>query len=772
MRAEGKINTPVESSSKTIKQIIAGNLFTYFNLVFAVLAALVIMVGSFRDLTFVPVLVCNILIGIIQEIRSKRVLDRINMLNAPKATVIREGVEQVVNADELVEGDWVVFSAGNQICADACVIEGRAMVNEALLTGEADEIDKQPGSELMSGSFVVSGECVARLTKVGSESYISKLTLEAKAMKGNNRPEMLRSLDTLVKTIGIIIIPVGILLFLQNYFVLHQSLQSSVVAMVAALVGMIPEGLYLLASVAMVVSVMRLATSKVLIHEMGCIETLARVNVLCVDKTGTITENEMKVAGVRPLSQRYDEAQINQELSDFVGNMSKDNITMTALSEYFNAAPVKKAVSKTGFSSKVKYSSVTYEDGAYVLGAPEFVLRQQYEDYAEAILTESKAGNRVLVLARYNGDIDGKALTETVEAIALVLLNNPVRKEAKATFQYFARQGVEIKVISGDNPATVSKVALEAGIENAQNYIDASTLKSVEDIEAAVGRYTVFGRVSPEQKRMLVQALKKMGRTVAMTGDGVNDVLALKDADCSVAMASGSEAAANAAQIVLLESDFSKMPSVVLEGRRVVNNIQRSASLFLVKNVFSILMALLVLFSGSLYPIKPTQLSLMGAFTIGAPAFVLALQPNKSIIRGHFLTNVIVKALPAGLTDFVMVTALMMWNVDKGYSHEMLSTLAISIMIVVGFATLIRVCYPFNALRIALCLVMATGLIICYLFLGNLFAIEDVSSIPFGELIMFAVIAIGVLVLVSVLLHFLKAFIAGKSKRFKKAIGM
>lgn len=773
IKSLGKINTPVEPPSKTIRQIIASNVFTYFNLVFAVLAFLLILVGSFRDLTFVPVILCNMFIGIIQEIRSKKVLDKLSVLNAPKATVIRDGESLVINADELVEGDYVVFAAGNQICADAIVVSGSALVNESLLTGEADEIAKTPGCELMSGSFIVSGECVAKLTKVGAESYISKLTLEAKAMKGKHQPEMMRSLDTLVKTIGIIIIPVGAIMFARNYWYLGQSMKDSVVSMVAALVGMIPEGLYLLASVALVVSVMRLAMSKVLIHEMGCIETLARVDVLCVDKTGTITENEMQVVGLEGLEEDYTENVFRELLGDFVGNMSEDNITMAAIKKYCGKKDYPKATEVYGFSSKTKYSGAVINGISVVLGAPEFVLREDFDKYKSIIEKHSSAGNRVLVFARYLGRLDGNALTEKTEAVGLVLINNPIRKEAKETFEYFASQGVEIKVISGDNPVTVSKVAANAGIANADRYVDARTLTTDEEIEQAIMNNTVFGRVTPDQKRSFVKALKKNGKTVAMTGDGVNDVLALKDADCSVAMASGSEAAANAAQIVLLDSNFSRMPSVVLEGRRVVNNIQRSASLFLIKNIFSITMALFTLLLGFMYPLKPTQLSLLGAFTIGVPAFILALQPNKSIIKGHFLTNVILKAMPAGLTDFIMVAGLILWNQSAGLSQETMSTLAISTMIIVGVATLLRVSYPFNWLRIAMCVAMVIGIVISYSvgFLSRIFALEALVGSDYIILMILGVIAIGVLVVMSVLVNGVKNMLVKKSKRFKRAIG-
>ena len=520
-RLHGWVNRAVDPPSKTTKEIIHENVFTYFNLIFLVLAILLCLVGSFRDLTFLPVIIANTLIGIIQEVRAK---------------------------EELVVDDIVIFKAGAQVCADAQVCAGEVQVNESLLTGESDEITKHAGDQLMSGSFIISGQCHARLDKVGEDSYISKLTLEAKEMQNGEQSEMIRSLDKLVKCVGVAIIPIGIILVAQSLVFQNASFHSSVTSMVAAVIGMIPEGLYLLASVALAVSSIRLAQQKVLLHDMKCIETLARVDVLCVDKTGTITENTMKVQELIPTEQ-YDTEKMGSlrlMVGDFVSAMTNDNITMAAMKEYFTHSSGAKAISKTGFSSATKYSSATFEDKTYVLGAPEFVLLDDYEQHKEKITELASTGARVLVFGTYAAKIDGKALTEPVTPLGYILLANPIREAAKETFQYFAEQGVEVKVISGDNPVTVSKVA-------------------EEDIKKAILEKTVFGRVTPNQKRQFVQALKEAGKTVAMTGDGVNDVLALKDADCSIAMASGSEAAAQASQIVLLESDFSCMPQVVLE---------------------------------------------------------------------------------------------------------------------------------------------------------------------------------------------------------------
>lgn len=757
---KGWSNAPVDSPSKTTKEIIISNVFTYFNLIFLVIAVLLLLVGAFRDLTFLPVIICNTLIGIIQEIRSKKVLDKLSVLNAPKATVVREGKLQTIPAEKAVLDDVVKFQAGNQICADATVIDGEVQVNESLLTGESDEITKKPGDTLMSGSFVVSGSCLGRLEQVGADSYISKLTLEAKATKEGEQSEMIRSLDKLVQIVGFLIIPIGIVLFGQQYLLGDSSIKTSMQAMVAAIIGMIPEGLYLLASVALVVSVMRLATKKVLVHDMKCIETLARVNVLCVDKTGTITENTMKVHDVVSLEpyEKEELPPLKELLGDLAHAMSKDNITMAAMQEYFTQGSGQVATSVTSFSSAFKYSSVTFHTTSYVLGAPEFVLRDDYEIYKETIESYGSEGYRVLVFGRYEGTPDGKALTEAVVPYGLVLLANPIRKEAWETFQYFADQGVDIKVISGDNPVTVSKVASQAGIANADNYIDASQLKTPDDIKQAVLKYTVFGRVTPDQKRQFVRALKEAGKTVAMTGDGVNDVLALKDADCSIAMASGSDAAAQASQLVLLESNFSCMPSVVLEGRRVVNNIERSASLFLVKNIFSFLLSLFSMAFMITYPLEPSQISMVAMFTIGIPAFLLAMEPNKKMIEGHFLTNVLLKALPAGLTDVLIVGFLTVFGQTFGMSNEEISTAATLLLAIVGLMILFKISKPMNVFRWIVWSAMVAGLLFCVIFLKNLFGIGVMTRKCCMTLIVFAVAT-------EPLLRYISQIVAGIRKR-------
>ena len=736
LTAEGLSNIPVGNQSKTIKQIVAGNVFTYFNFVFAVFAGLLIFVRSYNNMTFLPIIFFNTIIGIVQEIRAKITLDKLTVVNAPHTKVLRDSCVSDIDSTELVKGDVCIFTAGNQLSADAILVEGCVRVNEALITGESDEIIKNNGDILLSGSFVVSGECKAVLTNVGHDSYAARLALEAKAGRKKQQTAMMKSLDNLVKIIGIVIVPLGIIMYIQSHFFLGHTIKNSVVSIVASLVGMIPEGLYLLASVALVVSVRRLAGRKVLVHEMNCVETLARVNVLCVDKTGTITRPDMSVSDVV-----FCKDNVTNLIAAVADNMNGDNETMKAIKGYFFEHTDKKADKIYSFSSQNKYSGAVMDGRCYVFGAPEYVLLDSYSDYSDIYDRYSDRGERIVVFGECQKDPEGNIIEEPVIPYAFIILENEIRDTAKETFGYFEKQGVDVVVISGDNPVTASKVAIRAGIRNAENYVDATTLPDKEAIRDAIHKYTVFGRVIPEQKKQIIEAFKEVGKIVAMTGDGVNDVLALKCADCSVAMASGSDAASNAAQVVLLDSDFSKMPEVVLEGRRVVNNIQRSASLFLVKNIFSILTTIFTLIAANLYPLYPTQLSLLGAFTIGAPAFFLALQPNKNLIRGDFLVNVILKALPAGLADFIMLAAISIHGNILGMSNEQISTVAIIILLLIGMAALIRICRPMDWIRAAVCVAMAAGIVICVLNFKKVFAIATVTMGMLRMIIMYAAIA-------------------------------
>ncbi len=749
---EGFTNRTDISTDKTTKEIVVSNVFTYFNLIFLVITILLIMVGSFRNLTFLPIIIGNTVIGIVQEIRAKKTLEKMSLLNAPHADVIRNGSVKQISTEELVKDDVILLTAGKQICADAVVISGNIQVNESLLTGEADEVEKTEGSTLMSGSFVVSGECYARLEKVGNESYISKLSLEAKSMGGKEQSEMIRSINLIVKWVGIVIIPIGLILFWQSHFVNGESITKSVTSTVAAIIGMIPEGLYLLTTVALALSTMKLARKKVLLHDMKSIETLARVDVLCVDKTGTITEPDMKLkeiflcknSGADGTQTALTLDELKSLILDYANASVDNNATMLALKAYAadtltnnTSALHRTAVSQQAFSSSLKYGSVTFSDGTYLLGAPEFIMHEDFARIEEEIIPYADKGDRVLLFARYDGENVENGINGSVTPLGFVALANPIRENAVKTFEYFKSQGVAIKVISGDNPRTVSRIAIQAGIESAESFVDAATLDTEDKIADAVNKYTVFGRVTPKQKKQLVKALQAKGHTVAMTGDGVNDILAMKDADCSVAMASGSEAAAQAAQVVLLDSDFAHMPDVVYEGRRVVNNIQRSASLFLVKNIFSLLLSLFSVILMVTYPLEPAQVSLISMFTIGVPGFLLALEQNKDRIKGHFITNVMLKALPGGLTDVIAVGALVVCGEVFCISDASIGTIATLVLSVVGFMILFKISEPLNGMKYAVIIGNIAGLVFSGFFLKKLFALTDLSNICILLMIVF-----------------------------------
>lgn len=749
---EGLTNRADISTDKTTKEIVISNVFTYFNLIFLVITILLIMVGSFRNLTFLPIIIGNTVIGIVQEIRAKKTLEKMSLLNAPRADVIRNGSVKQISTEELVKDDVILLTAGKQICADAVVISGNIQVNESLLTGEADEVEKTEGSTLMSGSFVVSGECCARLEKVGNESYISKLSLEAKSMGDKEQSEMIRSINLIVKWVGIVIIPIGLILFWQSHFVNGESITKSVTSTVAAIIGMIPEGLYLLTTVALALSTMKLARKKVLLHDMKSIETLARVDVLCVDKTGTITEPDMKLkeiflcknSGADGTQTALTLDELKSLILDYANASVDNNATMLALKAYAadaltnnTSALHRTAVSQQAFSSSLKYGSVTFSDGTYLLGAPEFIMHEDFARIEEEIIPYADKGDRVLLFARYDGENVENGINGSVTPLGFVALANPIRENAVKTFEYFKSQGVAIKVISGDNPRTVSRIAIQAGIESAESFVDAATLDTEDKIADAVNKYTVFGRVTPKQKKQLVKALQAKGHTVAMTGDGVNDILAMKDADCSVAMASGSEAAAQAAQVVLLDSDFAHMPDVVYEGRRVVNNIQRSASLFLVKNIFSLLLSLFSVILMVTYPLEPAQVSLISMFTIGVPGFLLALEQNKDRIKGHFITNVMLKALPGGLTDVIAVGALVVCGEVFCISDASIGTIATLVLSVVGFMILFKISEPLNGMKYAVIIGNIAGLVFSGFFLKKLFALTDLSNICILLMIVF-----------------------------------
>lgn len=736
---EGLSNETVTQAGKSVKDIIISNTLTYFNFIFLIITVLLCIAGSFRNLTFLPVIIGNTLVGIFQEIRAKKTLDKMSLINSPHAEVIRDGIRKKIRSSSLVLGDTVIFSAGDQICADARVISGEVFANEALLTGEEDEIKKSVGDRLLSGSFIVSGECCAVLESVGKESYISKLTMQAKTVDTKEQSEMIRSINKIVKWMGIILIPIGSILFYQSFFIKHDSFADSVVSMVAAIIGMIPEGLYLLTTAALALGTIRLAKKKVLLNDMKSIESLARVDILCVDKTGTITEPSMQVRTVID-AENFSEkdSEFNMEmLFNYINASIDKNSTMNALKSFLaenseNIQSFKTALEVKPFSSAYKYGTAAFENGTYILGAPEFVLKDKASDYSELTDKYVKKGYRVLCFARMN--------ESNVSPLLFIILSNALRTGAQKTFRYFKEQGVTVKVISGDHPETVSEIARLAGIENYDSFIDATKLDTKEKIEKAALTYTVFGRVTPKQKQALVKAMQKKNHTVAMTGDGVNDILALKDADCSIAMASGSEAVSQVAQVVLLDSDFSKMPSVVLEGRRVVNNVQRSASLFLVKNIFSLLLSILASVLLLSYPLEPTHISLISMFTIGIPGFLLALESNKNRIEGSFLKNVLRAALPAGLTDAIVVGSLTIFKQVFNLPKADVATASTLILSFVGFMILRRISLPFNKYRLGVFLINILGMVLTLFFIPNFFKVVmiPVTSIQLTILFSFA----------------------------------
>ncbi len=723
--ANGYGNDSGRSNAKTTGEIIKENTLTFFNLVFVVLAALLVIARSFTDLFFLVIAAVNSLIGIVQQLRSRATLAKLDLISEARVKVLRDGQLGTVPVHKLVREDIVELGAGDQIPADGPVMSGQVTVNEALITGEADPIAKNKDDKLLSGSFVVSGKCRMRLDFVGADSYAARLAQQAREDKGVGRSGMMKSLDRLIRFIGFALIPIGVALFCNSYFTLGEGFAGSITSMVAALIGMIPEGLYLLTSVALAVSVMRLAGRKTLVHELAAVETLARVDVLCVDKTGTITEPDMAVQEIVNL----DEAQFPAPAVEDIFNayykaMDADNDTARAMAARFSKGtywPVERTVP---FSSANKWSAVVFKaHGAYVVGAPEFILKSGYDRLKEKVKPYQDRGCRVLLLAKCGqpptaeGGIAGE-----VAPVALAVLSNPVRAEAPDTFAYFARQGVTVKVISGDNPSTVSAVAAGANIPDADKFVDAAALKDPEDYDRAVRDYAVFGRVTPDQKRKLVKALQKEGHTVAMTGDGVNDVLALKDADCGIAMASGAEAACQVAQVVLLDSNFASMPQVVEEGRRVINNIQRSAALYLVKNIMSFFLSLFTVFAHFPYPFSsPIQLTLISALTIGIPSFLLALEPNHEIVRGKFMANVLRRALPGGLTNIVLMVGIELFVDAFTFERATLSTLATVVMGVVGLLVLYYISKPLDWKRWTMLGCMTAAFAVAVLVFGDLF---------------------------------------------------
>ena len=760
----GKVNKINFETSESIPAIIKKNIFTYFNVIFMILAILVVFAGAYRNLTFLIVVTINVLIGIFQQIRSKKVLDELSLLDKCKYNVIRDNKEVVVYSDELVEGDYVRLTSGNQVPADGILVEGKLFVNESLLTGEQDEREKIVNSNLLSGSFVVSGSAIVKLTNVGDESYSSKIMKESKKIK-ENKTEMIKAIDRIVLVAGIVIIPIGLLLFGESYFVNKFSYSESVVRMVSALIGMIPEGLYLLTTVALALSAMRLAEKKVLLHDMKSIESLARTDVLCIDKTGTITTNEMDVIdifdenGVSYLDKKKDKKLL--ELANYVNSINDNNATINALREYLkNISRQKLNMFKyENFNSKNKYSYIKISENiTYKLGAPDVLLNK---DYNHLISKRTINGERIIVFVKEENN--------ECAPILFISLKNEIRKNAREIIKFFNDREVEIRVISGDNPVTVSSIVKEVGIKNYDLFVDCSLLKTRDELKNAVDKYKIFGRVSPEQKREIIKLIKENGLKVAMTGDGVNDILAMKEADCSIAMGNGSDAAREAAQVVLLDSDFGNMRNIVYEGRKNINNITRSASLFTYKNIFSLLLSIYAIIFTIAYPLEPNQVSLGSAFTIGIPAFFLTFEENqKKQQNDEFWKNIFLKSLPSAIISFLAIVCMVKCSVIFDINSNDLTTACSYLFFTGGFIILYKCVKPLNKYRTIVFIGCILGMIITINMIPEFFSIRSISLKASILVTMFALFEIIVARETLLLFNKCKEFIEDKKYRKRK----
>lgn len=724
---EGKVNASSTVKTKSIKQIFLDNIFTIFNGINILLFILLISVGSYKNSLFVMVVLFNTVIGIVLEVRSKKSVDKLTILSESKINVLRDGIIVQIMKDEIVLDDILILSRGNQIPADCIVVEGGCFANESLLTGESDLIDKKVGDELLSGSFIAAGSCYCRVNRIGADCYAAKINNEAKYLKKNDS-EIMNSFRFIIKICTFIIIPVGALMIVIKYLLRHQELTDTVVSTVGALVGMIPSGMILLTSTVLAVSVIRLAKKKVLVNEMYCIETLARVDVICLDKTGTLTTEDMHIHDIIPFN--TDKETIETALCSIAKASEDTNATLRAIEVFtVNRSPIP-CVDFTPFSSETKWSGGQFTNGkTYIIGAAEFVFsdKEKYSAIFDKI-SSIQDTVRVLVLAQSDSAIKEKMLPSDLEPMALILLKDQLRENVQETVNYFKEQGVTLKVISGDSVGTVQNIAKDCGIVGWENAVDMTTLKTDEEIAEAAERCNIFGRVTPAQKKKLVLALKANGHKVAMTGDGVNDVLALKEADCSVAMAAGSEAARNVSQLVLVDNDFAAMPHVVAEGRRTINNIERSSSLYLVKTIYSIILSIFFLFSVHAYPFVPIQLTLISGLTVGFPSFVLALQPNKNIVRGNFTYNIITRAAPAALCIALNIIVTASLSHVLGLSYAELSTIAVYLTALTGLMLIFRLSIPLNPLRGTMLVLSTTGLLIACIFFSGFFSLTALGQ--------------------------------------------
>lgn len=736
----GLSNGDMDVKTKSVKQIFFDNIFTFFNMINAVLAVLVLLVGDLRNVLFMGIILANTVIGIFQEVRSKRVIDKLSIISAPKAHLLRDGEEKILPVSDVVKDDIMLLSAGRQVCADAVVTDGECEANESLITGESDAVPKKAGDELISGSFIISGNVKAQAIRVGADSTSGKITSNSKYIKKRSS-EMMNSIDKIIRIVAVCIIPFGIIMFIKTYFVLGEPYANSVVSTVAALIAMIPEGLVLLTSVALAISSIRLAKKQTLCQDLYCVEALARVDVLCLDKTGTITEGTQEVTEVVTLDKKFD---VDRTLSAFAAAFEDKNPTLKAIAEKFSEKSDNKAKKTIAFSSARKWSAAELEGiGTVAVGAPSFVLGDRYSEIAERCERFTENGFRTLVLAWSEKPLGEKSLPENITAKAIITMSDRIRSSAPEVLGYFKEQGVALKVISGDDPRTVSSIAIRAGIDDADKFID-MTDTAAEEIPELVEKYSVFGRVKPEQKLAIIKALKANGHKTAMTGDGVNDVPALKEADCSVTVQSGSDAARAVSQIVLMNNDFASMPLAVGEGRRCINNIQRSAALFLVKTIFAFLLAVSVLFLPYSYPYKPIQMTLVSALSIGAPSFLLALEPNRSIVKGGFLANVMRKAVPGGISAVLGIWLVMAARAIFGFPAEEISTMSTLLLGAACFGSLWSVCFPFNRWRIIMFTVLLGTFCAVPLVSGKLRGLFYLTPLTFKELIVLGILVAAV----------------------------
>ncbi len=700
---QGKVNYDTTTPSKSVKQILIENTFTLFNFINIILGIAIILVGSYKNLLFLGVVICNTLISTIQEIRAKKIVDKLSVISSSKAKVIRDGVEKQIHIDDIVIDDLIIYNLGNQVVVDSVIMEGQCEVNESFITGEAKTIYKKKGDTILSGSFIVSGNVKAKVIHVGIDNYTSVISRDAKKMKKEINSQIMKSLKKIVKYVSIALVPIGFLLLLRQFSIDGNTTQNAVVTVVAAVVGMIPEGLILLVSTVLAVSVLRLSKYNVLVQDLYALETLARVDILCLDKTGTITEGKMEVKDVIPIG-KHKIYEIDEILEMISTNLEDKNPTFLAINEKYKNESKIKAIKKISFSSERKYSGIVLKDESYIMGAPEFILGNALKKYQSKI-DELSNESRVLVLVKMP-PLKDETLSNQMDVLAFILISDKIRKEAIDTIKYFADNDVEIKVISGDNPTTVSNIAKAVGIEINGVY-DARNMANENNLSLVVEENTIFGRVKPDQKRLLISELKNNGHVVAMTGDGVNDVLALKESDCGVAMNDGADAARNVSELVLLDSNFDAMPKIVKEGRRTINNVERSATLFLSKTIYASFLALLFLFINYTYPFIPIQMTLINSLTIGIPAFILALEPNNSIVKGKFFVNVVSKAIPSGITTVINILLLVFVASLLNIPNEQTSTIAVIITAYTAILLIYRISKPLNLLRKLLIVILS-----------------------------------------------------------------